>query len=170
MGYVAPTTRATGFFVTASVWDQDVVDNQLAAFPLGVDAWPLWSPTLTNLTLGSGTSVGVYQRVGRTVQYRWKFTLGAGSAVGAVPSFTLPVAPAAAYSGQDCPLGDVMFIDQGTASYRGQVALISGSTVSCGVLNVAGTYLVLAAASSTVPFTFVATDAIWASGTYEAAS
>lgn len=27
MGYVAPTTRSTGFLVTAAVWNQDVVSN-----------------------------------------------------------------------------------------------------------------------------------------------
>lgn len=27
MAYVAPTTRSTGFLVTAAVWNQDVVDN-----------------------------------------------------------------------------------------------------------------------------------------------
>lgn len=56
-------------------------------------AWTTWVPTLANLTLADGTVLAKYRRLGKTVDFRFKFKLGASSAVGSAPSFTLPFAP-----------------------------------------------------------------------------
>src|SRR5258706_593917 len=66
----------------------------LAALHGATDAWTTWSPTLTNLTLGSGALTAKYRQVGKTVDIRGRFVYGIGSAVGTDPSFTLPVATA----------------------------------------------------------------------------
>src|SRR5262245_14617589 len=58
-----------------------------------VGAWTTWTPTLANLTLGNGTVTAKYRRLGKTVDYRFKFVLGSTSAVGTSPRFTLPAAP-----------------------------------------------------------------------------
>lgn len=136
--------------------------------PLG--AWTSYTPTLTNLTLGNGTSVATFARIGRTIHWRWVFTLGTTSAVGTVPTISLPVAAAADYSGQGPTFGICTFIDQGVANYSGRVTGLSSTTVHFQNENAAGTSVVMTNTSATVPFTFGSTDQIFATGTYEAAS
>lgn len=68
MPYIAPTTKATGDLVTAAIWNQDVVDNENAAFPTGVAAWTSWTPTLTQSGAVTKTATyAKYQRVGRFI-------------------------------------------------------------------------------------------------------
>ena len=52
MAYVAPTTRADGFVVTAAIWDSDVVDNPIALKAL-IDALQLLVQTVVVLTDGA---------------------------------------------------------------------------------------------------------------------
>lgn len=137
---------------------------------LNPGAWTAWTPTLANLTLGDGSSIAAYQRVGRTIHYRWRFLLGSTSAVGAGPTFTLPVAPAAAYTGQDPPVGFVHLMDQGSGTYHGIVHVTTGSTAALRPTDTGGAFAATGNMDATVPFTWVATDAIFAWGTYEAAS
>lgn len=118
MGYTAPTTRATGFFVTAAVWDQDVVDNQNAAFPLGVDAWTDYTPTLVQTGAVTKTvTFCKYQRIGRTIFVRMRLNVtGAGTAPAPV-QIGFPVTAAAAVS---VPCGHGMVFDaSATTRYAG---------------------------------------------------
>jgi len=127
-----------------------------------LSAWITWSPTLTALTLGSGSVSAKYKQNGKTVHYRFKFTYGAGSAVGSSPKFTLPAAPHADYA--NMPLGDIDLTDAGTANRRGMARLVSGSTVevvSYGTTGIATT------TTSTVPHTWASGDTISVVGTYE---
>lgn len=55
MAYSAPTTRATGFLVTAAVWNQDVVDN--VAFLANPPACRVYHNTTQALTDGNEGSV-----------------------------------------------------------------------------------------------------------------
>src|SRR5690348_3539726 len=70
-----------------------IIATDLDAYENATAAWVAWVPTLTNLTLGNGTQVANYRQVGKTVDFIWTLLLGSTSAVGTVPSFTLPVAP-----------------------------------------------------------------------------
>lgn len=67
--------------------------------------WQSFTPTLANLTLGNGTVTANYIQMGKTVICRIKFVLGNTSAVGTGPTFTLPVAANAVYSGADIVVG-----------------------------------------------------------------
>lgn len=132
------------------------------------DAWSDWTPTLTNLTLGSGAVIARYKQMGKTVHYRFRFILGAGSAVGTSPRFTLPVAPVAspAYVTFNDPMGDAQLADTGTANRRGSIILSSGSTVEIYSYSTTGVLTVITAA---VPHGWASTDVIAAQGVYESA-
>lgn len=132
--------------------------------------WVTYTPTLTNLTLGSGTSVAAFCRIGRTIHYRWTFTLGAGSAVGTDPQFTLPTAPATAFTIQDGLLGLVNMGDTGTNTFFGHVGFVSGSTARIYADGTAGATAVRTTVTATVPFTFGSADTIQVVGTYEAST
>lgn len=155
--------------ITGSVWPEG---SSVTAGMVASEAWQPWTPTLANLTIGNGTVAANFVKIGRTVSYRFLFTLGSTSAVGANPTITLPYPPVAAgYPGQDPQIGDSAFRDNGVITYRGSMRWTgTGSVASFITLKSDGTYLSEAAVSSTAPFTFGTADAIFAWGTYEAAS
>lgn len=131
-------------------------------------SWSTWSPTLTNLTLGTGTQVARYRQSGKTVDYYWQWIYGAGSAVGTTPSFTLPVAPAAHYStGRTGAFpGTVHLLDNGVTERQGGVKISTGSTLVI-------TYWTAAPAQADItnaaPWTWAAADGFTIFGSYEAA-
>lgn len=130
------------------------------------EAWTDWTPTLTNLTLGNGSVDAKFIKLGRTVFYRFLFTLGTTSSVGTNPQFTLPVAPVAAWT-VPFGIGSALLRDNGTAEYLGTVEVVSGSTVRPVSL---GASSIVTTITATVPMTWATTDNIWAYGTYEAAT
>ena len=137
-----------------------------AAGALGA-AWQTWAPTWTNLTAGNGTlDEAQYVQIGKTVFYTLKFTLGSSSSISGSVEFTLPVT-------QDTAAGDIIGVvklnDTGTAGYSGYVDFVNTGKGRIQAHKSDATYLTLANLSSTVPFTWVATDVIHCSGTYEAA-
>lgn len=132
------------------------------------EAWTVWTPTLTNLTLGNGTMQSAYQKFGRTIHYRFEFTLGTTSSVGTAPQFTLPVAPlSTAFAGQDAVIGRSSLRDQGVVTHDG-VVIWNGTAAVFRALNILNTYLAQAGVSATVPFTWGTNDALFSYGTYEA--
>ena len=62
------------------------------ANPLGYPGSFACSPTMTNITLGSGTRVSRYYIIGDRLFMDFKFTYGSGSAVGTNPTIAAPVA------------------------------------------------------------------------------
>lgn len=62
-------------------------------------AWQSWTPTFTNLS-GGTLNYAKYTRVGKTVHFRFKYTLG-GAGMGTDPRITLPIAPHADYVASD---------------------------------------------------------------------
>lgn len=152
------TTIPAGSRILAE--DLDDTTDPVAAM---LTAWATWTPTYTNLTVGSGgVTVARYKEVGKTVHYRWSFTLGTGSAIGAGPRFTLPVAPASGYANHI--LGDGYVWDSGVAAHRFAVRQQSGSTVECVYFTGGGAATFV---SSTVPVTFGTGDSLNVVGTYE---
>jgi hypothetical protein len=166
MAYATPRTWVAGDVLTAAQMNQDVRDNQLAAHPLGVDAWTAYTPTFAGTTLGTGSVVGAYQRVGRTIFFRAWFALGSGSAVTGPVTVTLPVTArdlaarvAAAF---------VVYEDGNGGNYAGWSRISSAETVM--ELYVIGTAGIGTNLSATSPFTWASGDIIAVTGTYEAAS
>lgn len=132
--------------------------------PLG--QWTSWTPTLT--ALSGGTAVARYQKHGRTVHYRFTYTL-AGAGVSGGPTFTLPFAAHADYVANS-PMGHAILLDTGVKLYIGIAGIINSTTVFIANFNTAGNEGTPQTLSSTIPFTWGAGDILQVTGTYEAAS
>jgi hypothetical protein len=128
MAYSAPSTRTTGFLVTAAVWNQDIVDNQNAAFPLGVAGWTSYTPTLTqNATVTKTVTYAKYQRVGRTIFFIVELLVtGTGTASNAI----IVGLPVTAASANKIIGSGIVFDTSATALYKGLVNLLSTTTVA----------------------------------------
>lgn len=125
--------------------------------------WTAWTPTITNMTLGNGTITAAYRRIGKTLDYRFRFLLGSTSAVGTQPLFTLPYTPSAFYTSTE-PMGDVMLLDQAVATRRGSTRFFSGSTLEVLCYTTTG---VLATITTSVPHTWNTGDVMSCAGTIE---
>ncbi len=133
--------------------------------------WQTYTPTLTNLTLGSGTSVGKYKRSGKDCEIDYVFTLGAGSAVGSNPEVALPFNRVASGYGTDFlqpAIGNAVIVDEASAAYPGSVTT-SQTKFRMYTHTASGTYTTLAAITATVPITFGSTDQLGARFKYQMA-
>ncbi len=129
-------------------------------------AWTTWAPTLTNLTLADGTVLAKYRRLGKTVDFRFKFKLGASSAVGTSPMFTLPAAASAEFvaSPDFDRIGFGKLFDTSTTAVRdADPILISGSS-SIQINHMAAG--VTTNTTATVPWTWAVGDTLSVWGTY----
>lgn len=127
-------------------------------------AWLTWAPTLTGLS-GGTLNYAKYMRVGKTIFWRFKYTL-AGAGVSTDPKFTLPVAPHADYAASDSFLTYGQINDATGVRYLPAIILSSGSTVLIAYYN--GTPA-MGTITSTAPITFASGDQFILSGSYEAA-
>lgn len=153
---------------TAKVADAAITPAKLIAGTGTTWPWVDWTPTLTNLSGGTIT-YSKYKQTGKTVEFRFKYTLG-GAGVAGLIGFTLPVAVASGYGTDDGETINVRvhFRDTGSGLHFGTAAFGAATRLDVYAINVAGTYPTLASTSSTVPFTWANTDIIVISGTYEA--
>lgn len=165
MAYQAPTTKTTGTLITAAIWNQDVVDNQNAAFPLGVGAWTSFTPTLTQSGAVTKTTDAKYMRIGRTVHFKIKLIVtGSGTAANAV-RVGLPVAAAAA---TDFFIGQgIIYDSSATLLYRALVTMADADEVFLSPTN-----STVADVLGITQFTagLASGDVVTLSGTYEAAT
>lgn len=143
-----------------------IVDQFNSSSGLGA-AWSTWSPSLVNLSGGSQT-YAKYIQIGKTVFFRFKYTLG-GAGVSGAPTFTLPVT-----ANSDYTLSDVIAYgtlkDNSASSYAIGSGFLNSTTVCQIVVDKDdATYGVYAAMSSTIPFTWAINDTIQLEGSYEAA-
>mgnify|MGYP006317550871 FL=1 len=158
---VTTTKIADSNVTTAKIADSSITNAKLsttAGEPGG--SWQTWIPTWANITLGSGTVVAKYTKIGKFVEGYLYFTLGAGSAVGSSPTFSLPV-PA---SSSQIPAAGFAVIGQGLVSVAGNLydgAVFMGTTGLClpVVYGASGTYV------NDFPLT-ASLPAVWASGNY----
>lgn len=129
-------------------------------------AWTTWVPTLTNLTLGNGAVTARYHKVGKTLNYRFKFVLGSTSAVGTTPRFTLPFAVHASYAVNEDVLGWGMLLDTGTTNRAGLAEFFSSTALTIRLTSSTGSFGDITA---TAPWTWGTGDALSISGTIELA-
>lgn len=95
MAWSTPATWVAGAVLTAAQLNAQLRDNLNAAFPIGVDGWTSYTPTLTQSATVTKTSTWTkYQRVGRLIVAQVQMTVtGAGTAANVVLA-GLPVAAA----------------------------------------------------------------------------
>lgn len=138
--------------------------------------WSAWSPTLTNIAIGTGGNAGTtarYIQIGDTVHCTVAIVLGtSGASVSGIPTISLPVTAAALPTGVTrLPRGTCILGDAGTAAYAGMVESTSTTNARFMYHSAFGasSAAINASTSSTVPFTWTAGDWITAEFTYEAA-
>ena len=131
-------------------------------------AWQSWTPTFTNLS-GGTLNYAKYTQIGKTVFFRWKYTLG-GAGVSGTITFSTPNTMNSDISATSEPInGTVSLFDTGTAYHPGIMRWATSTTINLWAINAAATYTTATGTSSTVPFTWANTDVITVSGSYEAA-
>lgn len=132
--------------------------------PEGFPNWFSWTVSTTNLTVGSGGSVtGKWKADAQLIHFEVNVTLGTSPTVGDV-SFTAPVNTISLGSRQ--PQAYAILLDAGTQNYYGVVICTSASNFNIRSNDVSGTHVVNAVLSSTSPFTWGNTDAMYISGWY----
>jgi hypothetical protein len=149
--------------VTGTLWP---AGQSIGAGTIASEVWTDWTPTWTNLTVGSGTVIAKYSKIGRLVNFRLRFTYGAGSAIGTAPVYTLPI-PAASDYIVEWPIGKVVMVDNGIKAYNGDAQI---NSLTQGLLRYDDGLGSWVTVTATVPFTWASGDYFFISGTYEAAS
>jgi hypothetical protein len=121
------------------------------------DSWTSYTPTWTGVP---GTSTGAYLQIGKTVIFQAAIALT--GAVTAAVSVTLPVTAVAAGGwAATVYLHDA----SATGATAGRQPGIGNPASGTGL----DIYSVAGRVNATVPFTWTSTDAIWVSGTFQAA-
>lgn len=130
-------------------------------------AWTSWTPTLTNLTVGSGTLTAKKIQINKLLFWRFKFLYGAGSAVGTAPMFTLPATVHGDYNSYSDIMGVGGLRDNSAGTIRlSQAWLVTSPTIQINVFNSTGDSVSITA---TVPWTWAASDVIECHGITELA-
>lgn len=131
------------------------------------NAWTSWTPTLTNLTLGSGTVTAKKIQINKLLIWRFKFVYGAGSAVGTGPQFTLPATPHADYAAFADKMGEGCIRDNSSGQIRESVVFLSsGSTLQINSWSGTGDS---GTVTATAPWTWAANDVLECHGITELA-
>jgi len=133
-------------------------------------AWKSWTPTINNVTLGSGyTLSATYAQIGKTVIANFYFQLGSTSAVTGDVNFSLPVNHAS--TNRSAAAGTVTIGDASPATrYIGMCYPVgTPSYAFVRVNNASGTYATQTTLSSSIPITWATSDFIAATIVYEAA-
>lgn len=149
--------------------EQKVVDYN-SIFAAIQAAWTAWTPTWTNLSVGNGTVTAKYRQIGKLVFCRITIVFGSTTSISGGVSFSLPVTRAAnAGTAGGTPQGQATLVDASPAgTYTGVITNVTTTTAAVGALDASGTYLKIAALSSTVPITWTTSDEINAQFSYEA--
>jgi hypothetical protein len=134
-----------------------------ATSPVGFPKKFTYVPTVSGITIGSGTLVGYFSLTDGVVTYWVKLELAADTTMTGNPKISLPVATSLG----EAHLGITSIHDTSPSSYYSGATYVdnSGMTVQC--YQVSGTSLKETAITTTVPFTWATGDQIDVNGTYQ---
>lgn len=136
---------------------RDLVDGIEAGW---VAYTPAWVGTV-NPTLGNGTLAGRYKRIGKTVLYRIRLTIGSTTTIGSgAYRFSLPTAQNADY-GTWTPIGTAWLFDTSAPSNLMR-HVVGHDTLGCFLTDDAGTQV-----AHNAPFTWANGDQLRIAGVYE---
>ena len=169
MAWVTPTNVSTGDVLTASKWNQDVVENWNS---IG-GAWTSYTPTWTNLTVGNATQDSAFIAAGKLHIVRIFLKFGSTSSISGIPEITLP-------NGVSFSSGYAVTTIVGTGGLRDAsggtdytaILMRSGSTAArlrFLAEQVNATYAAASAISASIPMTWAVDDEISGTFTFEAA-
>lgn len=125
--------------------------------PIYETRWLTFAPVWTNFTLGNGTEVAKYRIIGDIFEARVHETWGSTTSIGGAVSYAAPFTPSTdekTYFG----IGVSNFLDSGTNVFLGMTIIDTGNIIKPVTFAASGSYQVLAALSSTVPFTWTTND------------
>ena len=154
----ALTSPTEGMLTYQEGSDHLTVYNGSAWVPFDT-TWTTYTPTLNNVTLGSGyTLSAAYAQIGKTVVVQFYFALGATSAITGDINFSLPVNQAS--SNRSASVGTCVVTDASPATRYPGTVLLSGTPgyAFIRVGNASGTYLTQVACSSSIPIATWATN------------
>lgn len=157
------TTSASAYTLEI---DKVSVSRSKYVYGTPITDWSSYTPTLTNITLGNGTSTAFYRRVGDSIEINFSFKMGSTSAMGSVPQFSLPNGLSVDGSKYSAPNGEFTVgygkvYDSGTDSFEAIVDLVGSNNFSIRIAKRQGAdYIDFPNISSTVPMTWTTNDAI----------
>ncbi len=127
-------TNTPPTFLAGELPDADKFAEITDFMTAATSALTSWTPTWTNLTVGSGIVTARYRQLGKDFRARLDFTYGSGSAVGTDPTFTLPsgLNLHSDYAALIDPIGDVALADASGADWRG-IVTVNGSWSTCTI-------------------------------------
>ncbi|UOE45465.1 hypothetical protein [Agromyces larvae] len=136
--------------------------------------WTAYTPTLTNLNLGSGGSVAnqcEWRREGDLIRVRFAFTLGSsGASVSGIPAFTLPVTAAALSTPAQLYNGVATLYDLSTTvTYVADIGAVISSVSQARVVARGGGSGAVQPVSGSQPFSWAAGDQLVGEFTYKPA-
>lgn len=168
-----PRTWSVGEVTTAAMFNSEIRDQFGSMF----GAWSTWTPSWgadggAAPTLGNGTLVGRYLKIGRTVDWVLQLSWGSTTAPGGGAAnenwwFSLPALPATGFTYRVAS-GDAF--DNSANLHWGASAIYSTLNGGCVKTFVASQGTSAAVLDSAAPFVWAASDILYASGRYEAAS
>jgi hypothetical protein len=124
--------------------------------------WQDYTPGFLNFTLGNGTLIARYQKVGNLINVFVRITWGSTTSSGNYPIVGYPATPRnTVYFSGDCTLRDV-----GTTDYIGRVLMDNSGLLLCTEYT-GGNWNVLGVLTATDPTTWVTGDIWTLSATYE---
>jgi hypothetical protein len=140
----------------------DLTDDFTLAVKAGIDelqvsvpqASTLFTPTWGSVTVGNGTNTGRYVKAGGMVTVSIGLTFGTTTAITGSVSVNLPFAVVGTTS------LNTVYLDSGTTWYHGFHILNTSTNIGLS------SGLSLTAVTSTSPFTWTTSDAIFVSGSY----
>lgn len=156
--------------ITGALWP---TGEQVTAGLIASEAWTPYTPTWTNVTLGTGfTSNGQFIKLGRTVFWKAFLKLGTGGAVTGSIVVSFPeIAAASEDPGFGGTMGSQVLLSDATGSFfNGALIAASVTTATVRAIGSSGAHSTLDVTSATVPFVWTINDEIAISGQYEAAS
>ena len=172
MAFVIPTDVTVGSVLTASRYNQDVVENWQALGGAWTTYTPAWTSSGTQPAVGNGTASGRYIVVGKFAVVEAGVRFGSTSTYGTGAYFLSVPAQAqmrdnAATNGK--VVGMAFAEDAGAAFYPGWASREDAGKVFMSVINASGTYGLFNSVSNTVPFTLGNGDGIFMRLMYEVA-
>lgn len=174
MAWTTPTTVNPGDAILASLWNTQVRDNLLELAPFTA-AWTSWTPAVTGngftITQGNSTVSGRYLKVGKFVAFWGQWNFGSTTSIGAGSgTFSLSI-PVTAQSAQTLTNVQIIALDSGTAHYPLLNLSVDNTTslIRAAPQGAGSTFVVQSSITSGNPFTWAVNDAVYWSGTYEAA-
>lgn len=128
--------------------------------------WQSYTPTLTNLTLGNGTLIGQYNRVGNTVHFYVIVVFGSTTSVVGPVLVTVPF-PMVVSTYQSSLFTGMLEDASGSPDFVcfGFRNTLTNFQVTC--LGVGGTHAGYNSLAATTPFTWTTSDRITIGGTYQ---